>query len=101
MTTRIGPEDLARLREQTARRRVQEKAGRMRAASLACVHRGAPTGETFGCKACGSRERREEIYACSLYGKCSVRTAYGQLACCKACPDRATSEAPPRPGTPF
>jgi hypothetical protein len=88
MTVPIPPEALARLREQTARRRLAEKATRLRAAALACSRRGPATGETFECKACGQGTRRVPLYACDLHGACSLRDVREATACCRVCPDR-------------
>ncbi len=56
-----------------------------------CPHLGEPTGETVGCRTCGSGRGRAEVYACSKYGLTVIGNrapASDKVTACRWCPDR-------------
>lgn len=51
----------------------------------ACAHLGQATGETATCKTCkGSVQLK--LFACEVYGTCTIAKKSGALACCAKCP---------------
>lgn len=60
--------------------------------SLACIHRGEPTGETRDCKSCGG-VKQEPVYSCAVHGQCSTRFVDNWLHWCRTCEDKTAPTA--------
>jgi predicted GH43/DUF377 family glycosyl hydrolase len=52
-----------------------------------CAYRGAATGETRECKACGNKTQQVPLFSCAAHGRCTERVLLPQVPCCRICPD--------------
>jgi len=93
-----GLSDLSPQKEEAYRRRWCQKAGvslkEIRAKfgqhdPMACVHRGEEI-RLEKCQLCGTENRSESVYACSVHGECTLsRFKSGKSpVCCLGCPDQ-------------
>ena len=63
---------------------------------LTCTHLGEPTGEEATCPTCPGKEPpRLKLFACGVYGQCTVAKAVHGVACCDRgrCPSFASTPA--------
>lgn len=63
--------------------------------SLACRHRGAPTGETRPARP--PARGALPVFACAEHGACTLEARAPHLWCCRFCAERQAVEAPPSP----
>jgi hypothetical protein len=90
ITARITREPLVSMTTPGGAPPAAAKQGRF---SLACVHRGEPTGETRSCRGCGGA-KDVPLYSCAVHGVCTTERKADGVKWCRTCDEKV---APPDP----